>query len=192
MEIGLSAYRKARNGDLAEEIEFALPAGATPLGAGVRLAEPATVAVRVVGGPSVVRVEVSSRLQLAQPCDRCLEDVRLHVPVDYVEEWALQGGAARAFLEGRAAAEMGPESLDTDDALVVRRTVTTDAGTLDDGFWQNVLLEMPSKVLCAEECQGLCPHCGANRNRTTCACRETDGDPRLGALAKFRQAPDKR
>ena len=189
MEIDLSAYRKARNGDLTEEIEFALPVGATPLGAEVRLAEPAIVAARVAGGPSAVRVEVSSQLELSQPCDRCLEDVRLRVPVDYVEEWTLPGGGARV---GRSAADAPPEDLDVDDALVVRRAVAGDTGTLDDGFWQNVALEMPAKVLCAEDCKGLCPHCGANRNRMTCACREIDSEPRLGALAQFRPAPDKR
>ena len=181
MEIDLSRFRKARNGGLAEQVEFSLPAGATPLGAETRLAESTPVNVRLEGGPDDLQMEVSAQLHLVQPCDRCLEDVSLEVPVGYVEEWHLGGGKAPAATES--------ENLDSDDALMVRRTVTTDKGTLDDSFWQNVALELPSKVLCAEDCKGLCPRCGANRNRTPCACREMDTDPRLGALAQFRPAP---
>lgn len=181
MEIDLSPFRRARSGDLTEQVEFPLPSGPTPLGAEVRLAEPAAVTARVTGGPFVIEVEVAARLHLVQPCDRCLEPVSLDVSVEYAEEWHL---GARAAHEAPGT----PENLDRDDALVVRRTVTSSTGTLDDGFWQNVALELPVKVLCAEDCKGLCPRCGANRNRTTCACPSTDPDPRLGALAQFRPA----
>ncbi len=186
MEIDLTPYRNARHGDLAEQVEFTLPAGATPLGGDVRLAEPVPVAVRVEGGPGGVLVAVSAHLHLEHPCDRCLETVHLDVPVAYTEEWRLAGGRRGRPDEG---VEVVSENLDADDALVVRRTVTQDVGSLDDGFWQNVALEIPAKVLCTEECRGLCPRCGANRNRTPCACREADGDPRLDVLAQFRVTP---
>ena len=35
-----------------------------------------------------------------------------------------------------------------------------------------VLLEVPAKVLCREDCKGLCPVCGANLNHGTCTCQE--------------------
>jgi len=44
------------------------------------------------------------------------------------------------------------------------------------------LLGLPQKFLCAEECRGLCPHCGANRNRETCSCPVGDADPRWAGL----------
>lgn len=38
-----------------------------------------------------------------------------------------------------------------------------------------MLLAFPTYPLCDEGCRGVCPGCGANRNRATCACRRTDG-----------------
>jgi uncharacterized protein len=44
------------------------------------------------------------------------------------------------------------------------------------------ILELPLAPLCSEECLGLCPECGANRNAEACACT-APVDPRWGALA---------
>jgi uncharacterized protein len=43
------------------------------------------------------------------------------------------------------------------------------------------ILAVPSFVLCREDCKGLCPTCGADRNTTACAC-DPPGDPRWAAL----------
>jgi uncharacterized protein len=48
-----------------------------------------------------------------------------------------------------------------------------------------VLLELPLAPLCTEDCQGLCPTCGANRNTDPCDC-STPGDPRWSALDALR------
>lgn len=41
-----------------------------------------------------------------------------------------------------------------------------------DVFWEQVALALPVKLLCGEECRGVCPRCGGNRNRGECACVE--------------------
>ena len=48
-----------------------------------------------------------------------------------------------------------------------------------------VLLELPLAPLCSEDCRGLCPTCGANRNTDECEC-VTPGDPRWSALDVLR------
>ncbi len=48
-----------------------------------------------------------------------------------------------------------------------------------------VLLELPLAPLCSEDCKGLCPQCGANRNLETCVC-EAPSDPRWAALSELR------
>ena len=48
-----------------------------------------------------------------------------------------------------------------------------------------VLLELPLAPLCAEDCRGLCPTCGANRNTEPCACPRPV-DPRWSALDALR------
>ncbi len=45
----------------------------------------------------------------------------------------------------------------------------------------SVILELPLAPLCLEACRGLCPQCGANRNREACSC-EVPADPRWAAL----------
>jgi uncharacterized protein len=48
--------------------------------------------------------------------------------------------------------------------------------------YEQVLLALPTRPLCDEECRGLCPQCGANRNLGDCACTVDSGDPRLSVL----------
>jgi len=42
---------------------------------------------------------------------------------------------------------------------------------MSDDFREALLLELPAKVLCSEDCVGLCPHCGQNLNEAKCNCR---------------------
>ena len=50
-----------------------------------------------------------------------------------------------------------------------------------------VLLELPQAPLCSEECRGLCPTCGANRNEGGCTCDTTPRDPRWAALDELKE-----
>ena len=49
-----------------------------------------------------------------------------------------------------------------------------------------VLLALPPKAVCREECGGLCPKCGKNLNREACQCQNEAVDPRLEPLKSFR------
>ena len=51
-----------------------------------------------------------------------------------------------------------------------------------------VVLELPLAPLCREDCRGLCPHCGCDRNVETCRC-EPPLDPRWANLDVLRSAP---
>ena len=51
-----------------------------------------------------------------------------------------------------------------------------------------VLMNMPSKILCREDCKGLCPKCGANLNIAECGCDRAVLDPRMSIIRDlFRQ-----
>ena len=56
---------------------------------------------------------------------------------------------------------------------------------LDELATNDIIPELPSKVLCRETCKGLCPVCGCNRNETDCGCRVKETDPRLEVLNKL-------
>ena len=49
-----------------------------------------------------------------------------------------------------------------------------------------VLLAVPLKVTCREDCKGLCPHCGKNLNQEKCSCAVTLEEPRWAALKEIR------
>ena len=57
---------------------------------------------------------------------------------------------------------------------------------LEDVLREQLLLAVPLKTLCSEECKGLCPHCGRNLNQGACDCREERSDPRWDALKQVR------
>lgn len=47
---------------------------------------------------------------------------------------------------------------------------------------EELILALPSKHLCRDDCRGFCSGCGANLNRQACTCDKDDGDPRLAVL----------
>lgn len=51
---------------------------------------------------------------------------------------------------------------------------------------ESVYTLLPTKVLCREDCKGLCPSCGKNLNEGSCSCGNENIDPRLEALRNFK------
>jgi uncharacterized protein len=56
---------------------------------------------------------------------------------------------------------------------------------LEQAVRDNFILEMPVLTLCSEECEGICPECGADRNEAPCGCTVERLDPRWDALKDF-------
>jgi uncharacterized protein len=53
---------------------------------------------------------------------------------------------------------------------------------LSDQVWESLLILLPHKLLCREDCAGLCPQCGADLNEGPCFCASREGDPRFEVL----------
>jgi len=53
---------------------------------------------------------------------------------------------------------------------------------LEDVLKEQIFLSVPMQILCTEDCKGLCPQCGQNKNLTDCGCTKPS-DPRWAALA---------
>lgn len=56
---------------------------------------------------------------------------------------------------------------------------------LDETVISDILLNLPSKNLCKEDCKGLCPHCGKNLNGGACGCEIKTVDPRMEILKQL-------
>jgi uncharacterized protein len=53
--------------------------------------------------------------------------------------------------------------------------------TLDQYIYENLVINIPMRILCDDACKGLCPNCGADLNIEPCSCRQKT-DPRWDAL----------
>ena len=115
-------------------------------------------------------VLVQGRLAATVPqtCGRCLESFPARVDAT-VDVRLVPRPATKDNVE------LGADDLDVDfydnDELDVTRVVANEA-----------TLALPMKALCREDCRGLCPVCGANRNVAPCTCDTRPPDPRLVAL----------
>jgi len=67
-----------------------------------------------------------------------------------------------------------------------------DVVDLEPALRDTVLCELPLRPLCRDECAGLCPRCGADRNVTVCTCEPAVPDPRWAPLAALATGPARR
>jgi uncharacterized protein len=83
--------------------------------------------------------------------------------------------------------EAQEEEVELSDRDVVVGYYEGDRLDLGEVVREQVLLGLPLKPLCREDCHGLCPRCGKNRNAGACGCKpeEEAGDPRLEPLRKL-------
>ena len=126
---------------------------------------PFTTPVRVHGDivnrAGIVTMQAAADCDMRFVCDRCAGQAarRLHVPMTHILVSELQGD---------------------DDA---DRYILVPGGKLDlfQLALEDVFLSLPSKLLCKEDCKGICPQCGKNLNEGPCDCKK-EIDPRFAAL----------
>ena len=53
---------------------------------------------------------------------------------------------------------------------------------VDKLIYGEILVNWPMKVLCKEDCKGICKVCGMNLNKGDCNCQRTELDPRMAAI----------
>lgn len=111
----------------------------------------------------IVKLEAVAEVQFSGVCDRCAGDVNmvLKVPVNHVLVSELNGD-------------------DNGDFIVVEgMRLDIEQLTLED-----IYLYLPSKLLCSDDCKGICPQCGKNLNEGSCGCKKPI-DPRFAALQQL-------
>ena len=122
-----------------------------------------------------VRGHLDARMELE--CGRCLERFDMSVAQD-LELYYLP--------HGRDAVPEDEDEVELSDRDMVVAYYNNRRLDLGEVVREQLLLAVPLKRLCREQCRGLCPVCGANRNATACACKiEESQDPRLAPLRKL-------
>jgi uncharacterized protein len=146
------------------------PAEVGSLDERVSVVEPVSVTgnVRIAGAEVFVNGHIETRAQVE--CDRCLQQVETPVKADFELQYI--GGNEYASSE---AAEL------TEDDMSVS-VFDGKAIDVDEIVKEQILLAVPTRMLCRPDCKGLCPDCGVDKNTTRCACGADEVDPRWAAL----------
>jgi uncharacterized protein len=141
-----------------------------PVDERVELIEPAAVngRVRLAGNEVFVNGHVGTRVKVE--CDRCLQPVELPVDSDFELEYIPDSEYEASEAAELTEAEMSVSVFDG------------DAVDVDEIVKEQVLLAVPTRMLCREDCKGICPECGRDRNTGECSCVTNDIDPRWAAL----------
>jgi uncharacterized protein len=103
-------------------------------------------------------------------CDRCLENFHHEMKTAYSMVYIQD---ARSTVD-----------LNNEEEIQILKA-DSNYIDLDDDVRQYILLTIPQKLLCREDCQGFCPTCGVNKNIASCTCGAQAIDSRWDALKKL-------
>lgn len=111
----------------------------------------------------IVNGELNCRIRLL--CSRCLAPIDETLTIPFEEQFQVMK-------------DSDPEPDEEDDFV----PVTSERIELTPFLEEELVVHLPLAPLCSEDCKGLCPECGGNRNEQACACKTERIDPRLEAL----------
>lgn len=117
-----------------------------------------------------MRLFLHATLSYRGQCARCLDEVSGVFELDFVRTVAAEGSITEEQL-----AEM-------DDAYVMIRDGKLD---VDVPLKEELLMCFPMRLLCREDCRGLCDRCGKRLGEGECGCAKKEIDPRLAILKKW-------
>ena len=129
----------------------------------------------ISGNANYMRLMLQVSLPYRGVCARCLAPVEEELTFTFERTLAEEGTLTQEQLD------------ETVDEYVI---FSGSKLNVDEELRDAVILEFPMRLLCDEDCPGLCPKCGKPRREGKCDCPEKEIDPRWAALAKFRATPD--
>jgi len=144
---------------------------------GEELACRTSVALEATRSGNRFLLEGSVNAAVQAECGRCL------APFEHAVE-----GVFSVMLQ-RGGGQTVPEGIEEEDFVVLGEGEEYRYDVFPH-VREAVLLELPIRFLCREDCAGICPQCGANRNEAPCGCPEAEGDPRWGDLKKLLNKDD--
>lgn len=153
--------------------EVAFPPGEIEYDGGLRQATPleargsAELLAHTLGE---IRIQGHLTVRMRSECDRCLEPAEFPIDSDFdlLYRPAVRGGY--------------DEEVEIDEGESEIAFYNGDGVELKDVLREYVLLSLPMQRICCENCHGICPVCGQNRNLVSCGCEVKPVDDRWAAL----------
>ena len=123
---------------------------------------PAHIVVKHVKSRELT-IEGQCKMTLEIPCDRCLESVDVDFDLNFTKNVNLDDDEEIEEMDEKN--YIDGYNLDVDKLL-----------------YNEILIGWPMKILCSEDCKGICNTCGQNLNKGTCNCEDTSLDPRMSVI----------
>ena len=117
-----------------------------------------------------MRLKLQATLFYHGECARCLAPVDGVFSLDFERTVTTEGTIDEERLE------------ELEDEYVVLQGHEL---SVDDALLEELALSFPTRLLCSEDCEGLCPKCGKPKREGDCGCPTKEIDPRLAVLAKL-------
>lgn len=164
MLLDISDVISVENGEIVKEVSFEPDSFQSRLG-DFPITEKKPIALRIANRENrrlIISGEVALTVMI--PCSRCLADVATDIRF-FIDRELTPDGAEVNEGEEEAADCLNGFWLDTDKLI-----------------YGEILVHWPVKVLCSEECKGICSVCGKNLNEGDCGCRKMEPDLRMAAI----------
>ena len=117
-----------------------------------------------------VRVRGRYDVKMEADCDRCLGPAAFPLSIDFDLFYRPMSAIAR------------DEEVAIDEGEAEIGFYEGGGMQLEDILREQILLSLPMQKVCREECRGICPVCGKNRNEFPCDCKIGPADDRWQAL----------
>lgn len=165
MQIHLSEILSKEGKSIEKEIEFQQESFEVS-GQAYKIVkhEPVKLTISNQGNQELL-ISAKMDLAVAIPCSRCLKDVITEFCLDFSRE-----------VDMKLSQEERAEQMDENN-YIAGYELDVDALIADE-----MVLQWPMKVLCKEDCKGICTVCGNDLNKQECECDRTVLDPRMAAF----------
>ena len=164
MSLDISSIVTCENKSVTEEVQIELDTFKSRMG-DFPITEKSPVELKITNQENkrlLIQGEVDFTALI--PCGRCLEEVPTHIHFEIDKKLPING------------AEVSEEEMDDSDYLI---GFDLDVDRL---IYEEILVNWPMKVLCSDDCKGICKVCGINLNKGDCNCQRTELDPRMAAF----------
>lgn len=164
MLIDISEIVSCENKEITKEASIELDTFVSRLGE-FPITKKAPIDIRIANRENKrLLIQGDVDLTVSIPCSRCLEDVPTDIHFFIDKELELSG------------AEVNDTEMEETDYLI---GLNLD---IDKLIYGEILVNWPMKVLCRQDCKGICKVCGMNLNKGNCDCQRTELDPRMAAI----------
>ena len=173
MIIDISKVVKSINKEVSQEVSIELTSFESRLGEFPILQKSPVVLTITNQENKTLFIRGAVDVTLSIPCGRCLEEVPTQICFDIDKKLDIREGV------------LIDDEMEENDYLIGFEL------DVDKLVYAEILVNWPMKVLCKEDCEGICNVCGANLNKGDCGCQRTELDPRMAAIqdifSKFKE-----